>query len=221
MEHLLKERGYRCDKLTFQEATEKKVLSSIEEIAEESRKVTEDYRMVFYFAGHGSPQEIIDAQIYGEALRVNGGTKDIRQTRLTELELISALGKISGKKAIILDACESGVFVDFLKDIPFQRIALGEDIIRNFVALASCPGDYTSVSSTYFLKGKQVGALTFGIYTLLSSAAEPVNLSEAEILCGNGALRRNLGFLNQHFLKEGVPKISFDMQRAFDTDFYL
>ena len=209
MAHLLKSYGYQCNTINPENATEDKIFSKIEQLATESNN---SHQTVFYYAGHG---HVIN-KYYGKAISVKG--RGIDKSRITEYELFDALGKIQGKKAIIIDACHSGAFVDYLKDIEFQELALGYNIIDNYVAIASCPADCVSISSSKLIKDKRIGALTRGLYNLLNFTGSPVNLSTADIEIANKSHRKSIDKLA---IEIEDPSLSFEMQRVSDTDFIL
>lgn len=210
MNHLLKNRGYKCQILIPSQTTEKKVFSSIEQIAAESNNKSQT---VFYYTGNGDSIEEL-----GNGISVNE-YNDIHTSRITPYELFEKLGKIKGKKAAIIDACHSGAFVEEIEYLEEEIYkSLFGELIKNYVVIGACPKDRTTVSSKRYIKDKEVGALTFGIYNLLTSSNKLINFSEAEILCGNLLDRINEKLGNPLACDLGK---SFKMQRVSDTDFWL
>ena len=88
------------------QATKENTLAALEQIAEETNR---DTRLViphtiFTYSGHG---------LRGLCLE---------NSRLTPEELYSAIEQIKGKKAVILDTCEAGYFLE--RDIPINTLVI-------------------------------------------------------------------------------------------------
>lgn len=206
MQHLLSLYGYKCYVIEPDYATEDNIFFTLEQIAKRSNT---EHQTIFYFEGHGNTI----GNIYRKAIAVTG--TDLHKSRITDIELIHNMSKIQGKKAVLIDACLSGAFVDYLR--PSQ----GSKPIKDYVVISACPGDCVSLSDKFFIKNKQVGQLTYGLYNLLNFAEKPVNLSTDNIEIANEVYRQHLDMLNFVMREDKETKISFEMQRVSDTDFIL
>ena len=126
-----------------------------------------------------------------------------------------------GKKAAILDNCHSGEFVDYLRN--YNRFArpISKLLISDYLFIASCPAENTSVASREFVEGYHLGQLTYGLIKVLKDETQLINLSQTEILCANESYRKNPEDVIARLEEKPRAPLSFDMQRISDTDFYL
>lgn len=203
MSTLLKNRGYNCMVIEPEEATQENILGEIEKLAINSDK---NCQTIFYSTGHGN-----SVRGYEEALALKGD--DFDSSRLVPYELYAAMGKVDGMKAIVSDSCHSGHFVDYAKTMKIFEKMREERIIENYVTIASCPAKNTSMNSDYFIEGKKVGQLTFGLYKLLNTE-EQVDLSTANIEIANKTHRENKAGIEK--MLGGEDPLSFEMQRYVD-----
>lgn len=239
MDYVLKKHGYECQLIEPSEATEKQVFDSIDQIARESNDKTQT---VFYFAGHGDSFKRCGDDTYVNSLKdnivsfkgstitpdeqfyilhLNGNPNNFDESTITPDELFEALGKIKGRKAVIIDSCHSGGFVDKIKNP--EKSSLG-DIINNYVVIAACPANSVTFASPYYIFRKRISPLTYEIYNLASSSDKPLNLSKAKILYGNTLLEKTSGKFTEKFYEiiGGYSlDISSEMQRTSDIDFHL
>lgn len=222
MGHLFRVYGYQCQVIEPKDATKDNIVRTIEQIADSTNKG--DLQTIFYFSGHGTPDRIYNKGNIGKALITNGDNPDILESRINAIALIGALGKIQGKKAIIVDSCYSGIITDYLEnDLEFDRIVYDNKIIENYVAIAACPKNNVSISSDEYIKGLEIGALSYGLYRLLNFETTSVNLSTADIQVAK-KIHRTQKFIDKQNKRFNNPKgggISFEMQRVSDTNFIL
>lgn len=212
MNHLLKSYGYQCQVVSPNNATEKEIFGKIEKLAEESQ---DNHQSIFYFSGHG--YDLPDDE---SSMKVSGSEYDSQ--RITNMEIFDRMGYVKGKKAFLIDSCQSGVFTDFLKNIKNIESVMGFNIIDDYVAIAGCPSDSISMSSPNFIKDHHVGQLTVGLYKLLNYANGPVNLSTADIKIANKTHRENRKHIENTIREDSINlPLSFEMQRVYDTDFIL
>ena len=92
LQNELLRRGYHVHTLSPEQATKQGVRDKIDEIAE---IVTSDNQFFLYFHGHGG----------------NAGIK-LREQYLNPRELYQRLRQMRGRNAVIIDACNAGLFVD-------------------------------------------------------------------------------------------------------------
>jgi len=215
MSFLLGSRGYELMNIPPLEATQDNVFGAIDRIA----KRTEDgHRTVFYYAGHGK----------GSGICLEG-----RPAPLFPDELLEVLGKCRGKKAILLEACNSGSFTDYARDFLPTYERLNGNVIDDFVVLASCPpNSETTVLPEYlrrrklgpvtfeFSQGRKLGPVTHTLHKLLSSYSD-VNLSTADISFADEHYGQYLDGINSSRSDPNSPPFSFEIQRYSDTDFFL
>ncbi len=124
---VLQQRGYDVATVSPDACTKQNVLASIDSLVTGSKP---DSRTLFYYTGHG---------FYD-----NGATTilDSHPRGFRPQELFQALGQIRGRKAVFLDACLSGEFVDYLA-------ANAGKIIRNYVVLAATSRDGLSLTAKW------------------------------------------------------------------------
>lgn len=212
-EPLLK-RGYECFIITALRASQKNILEKLEELSEESTSLDST---IYFHSGHGGVFDFLIGKPYTEALALNG-YENFDELTLTPQELMGAMGKFRGKKAIMIDSCNGGAFTDYLKDLSTNE---NNQVIRDYSCLASCPSGYSTLSVPLDY-GYKLGPLCYSLLNLIGKETKtPVNLSKTEILCGPEYYRKNLDDVISSFgLGNGEP-ISFELQRISDTDFYL
>ncbi|MDD5086927.1 MAG: caspase family protein [Candidatus Nanoarchaeia archaeon] len=198
--HELKRRGYDCY-IIDEQGTEKEIFESIDSIAEQSNDKTET---VFYFSGHGRCLDNHD-----KFISVKNSNPDIEYLLIGPKPLYSRLDKIKGKKAIFIDSCYSGAFA---KEEGLDKL------IDNYVIITTCPEDYESFDSPFYIMGKRISPLTFDTYKLLQKN-QNINLSE-ESISGN-ILSSIMSIPEEIIVKTRKEKTSFEKQRVSDTDFYL
>jgi len=215
MNALLRRCGYERKIIRHRECTEKTIVESIDQLARESDA---DSQTVFFYAGHGHDA----GTYYSKGVCVNGNPTNIYEKRMTPFAILQLLGKIKGKKAVIIDSCYSGEFVDEVKDKAVRSVF--PDMINDYVVLAACPADNATVRSEGYAKGWDIGPLTAALYYLIGSSKGPVNLAKAEI-----PWRNSESYIMSRYSNEAIgdieksvgASISFEMQRASDTDFFL
>ncbi len=207
MNFLLRERGFETTTLSREECNETNIFRNLEQIAKTSNDPSQT---LFYYAGH---YPIYFSQT-GEPLMTQEGVLvkgEDDAGRLSPQELFYNLRNPKGKKAIIIDACHSGIYPDYARD---------KKPIKNYVVIAACPAGTETLFGKVFIQGRWTGALTYGIYQTLTNNKK-VNLSEAKINCGTEEYRK----MTQQQLKSKVPSskfpISFEMQRESDTDYWI
>lgn len=124
---VLYQRGYDVAAVGPEACTKERVLASIDELVEGSRG---DSRTLFYYSGHGFHSE-------GVTTIVDAHPKGIEPH-----ELFARLGRVRGRKAVFVDACLSGEFVDYVA-------ANAGNIIRNYVVLAATSRDGLSLTARW------------------------------------------------------------------------
>ena len=208
---ILKNRGYLTRIIGFEKCTKRNVLSGIEQLIERSR---EDSRSLFYYTGHGSE---IPGYANGISMNKEDREFDFWDQRILPYSLLRRLGKVKGKKAIIIDSCLSGEFVE--NAIKYSD----ETLIRDYVIITSTTRDGYTVYSKWDLhdnhplKDKRIGSVTHWMY---ESARKTRRLNLANAPLGEYSLK----------FPEKIPaekenlnysRINLQMQRTGDTDFFL
>ena len=196
--HELSRRGYDCKVIDTFSATNTKIFESIDEIAVNSNEET---KTVFYISSEGykGPNEKVSI------LTVKDYNSNKDYYAIYPYNLFEKLGKIKGKKAIFIDACYSGNFLE-CKNI--------EDLIENYVIVAACPEDRITASNfMYIFTGKYTSSLEFNLYKLLTKSEEPINISKQKIP------KSNIEYILQALCS--IFDISFKKRIISDTDFYL
>jgi hypothetical protein len=210
----LSKRGYECFTIQSSRASQKNILEKLAELSGESRAIDET---IYFHSGHGGVFDFLIGKTYTEALALNG-YENFDELTLTPQELMGAMGKFKGKKAIMIDSCNGGAFVDYLKNISTNE---NNQIIRDYSCLASCPSGYSTLSVPLDY-GYKLGPLCYSLIELFNEKPKnPINLSKAEILCGPEYYRKNLDEVISSFDLGNSEPISFELQRISDTDFYL
>ncbi len=207
MDFLLQQRGFQTNILSGDQCSEPSIFGKLEEIAKFSQPGS---KTLFYYGGH-YPVEVSEpggSFLTYEGVKVSGqGDAE----RLSPEELFVNLGNVRGKKAAVIDACHSGIYSDY---------AAKNELLENYVVIAACPLGTETPFGNVFISGRYTGALTYGIYMTLSNSGG-VNLSTAEINCGTDEYRRMSQEQLKSIIKSGDFPISFEMQREFDTDFWI
>ena len=164
---------------------------------------------VIYYSGHGNGVGLA----YYDVEENNG--KDDSHLRTKPEDLITAAAQIKGKKAIIIDTCHSGMFVDYVREHP--------GCIDNYVVLAACPGDKDTIKSNNDLtSNKPIGSLAWGIDSALRENHSLPDLSTLAITCGTPGTRSMIERLQADPLYDGDKKdVCLDPQRHSDTNFIL
>ncbi|MGD9275949.1 MAG: caspase family protein [Candidatus Pacearchaeota archaeon] len=213
--YYFKKFGYSIDYIPPNHATEDNIFKKINRIASNEK----NNKTIFYYTGHGGR---IKNSFIINIDYINGVPPDINKSRITPKEIFREIGKIKGKKAIIIDSCFSGIFPYWIKEhLGRSKLTFKKKIINNFVVISATKEDSISVSSGEYIRGMKVGALTFGLYNLFNSKKGLINISKDEILCGNKEHRENPEKVLRLLKLPKDTKISFDMQRYGDTDFIL
>ena len=193
MTSLLDSRGYKVTVLKPFEATDSAILCELASIAEGSNRESETF---FYFTGHGDREGFATLNLAIEPETLFNTMKDIK-----------------GNKAIILDCCHAGIFVDYLSEDPSAHL------ISDYVVIAACP---SHAETTITFRSDEMTALTSGLMETLSDGREPVDLSSAKIKCGNFVDKIVAQLIYRIGTLIGKPiQFSFEMQRASDAPFYL
>jgi len=121
----LEKRGFEKGNVQIfrdKEATPRRVLDGVKSIASQA---TEESHTVFYYSGHGAP--VVAGMSGGLSL---GGwfTGNFRQ--LSPRRLYTELEHVAGKKAVIIDSCFSGAFLNgapsdtlVVTAVPWYRVA--------------------------------------------------------------------------------------------------
>lgn len=205
--HVLRQRGYDAATLGPEACTKERVLASIDGLVEGSEAGS---KTLFYYAGHGfySGNGVVSIV-------------DSLQRGLRPQELFEALGQIRGRKAVFLDACLGGEFVDYVA-------ANAGNIIRNYVVLAATSRDGLSLSGRWetpnippnsILNGKSISHLAHWLfmqhakYGLVFLDTWPIDEHKYLVHPGD----------KQRFAQEpSLPwKINLEIQRTSDVHFDL
>jgi len=222
MNNELKKRNFSVEIIRPEEATKENLTDKIGKLAEKSSNYS---KTIFYFAGHGS----IDSGIQGICLNkdstcINEGDEFVL---FSPLEFYEEISNIKGEKAVIIDTCFSGAFTEYLKSDSnseniYKEYKSSVKNLENYLAIAACPELTTSVISTEYLDGRNISALMNGLYPLLSSEKEEINMSKENFKCGNEKDRANIDATNETLLLSGREYLlSYEMQRVFDINFIL
>ena len=196
MTSLLDSRGYTLTVLKPPETTYKAILRELASIADGSNRDTGESKTLFYFTGHG------DREGFGTS-----------SWAIDPETLFNTLKDIKGNKAVILDCCHAGIFVDYLSEDPSAHL------ISDYVVIAACP---SHAETTITFRSDEMTALTSGLMETLSDGREPVDLSSAKIKCGNFVDKIVAQLIYRIGTLIGKPiQFSFEMQRASDAPFYL
>lgn len=204
--HELSRRGYDCKVIDSFSATNTRIFESIDEVAVNSNEET---KTVFYISSEGYkvPNEKFSILTVKDSnsLLVKDSNPNTDCYAIFPHNLFEKLGKIKGKKAIFIDACYSGNFLE-CKNI--------EDLIENYVIVAACPEDKITASHfMYIFTGKYTSSLEFNLYKLLTKSEEPINISKQKIP------KSNLEYILQ--APCSIFDISFKKKIISDIDFYL
>lgn len=207
IDDMLQSRGYEVYEIGSGNCTRGYVSAAIDELAGSS---TPNSRTFFYYVGHGFPNE------NGKATIVDAYPKGIDPP-----ELFTGLGRIRGKKAVFVDSCLSGEFIEYLRHFNGAK-----PLIKDYVAFASTRRDGLSVSCSWNglpdesrLGGRSVSNLVHWLYTnhceyggihLGSLPIPSYRISPEEVQ----RISQMLPLLD-------MEKLSLDIQRIGDTDFEL
>ena len=212
VQEILLNKGYNVRLIPPQMCTRKNVLFRLEELSSVSR---DDSASFFYYAGHGS-----EVPGYVNGIMTNDVNSSVFpwQNRLVPYELLTELGKIRGKKAIVIDSCFSGEFVEEARGL------YNDGLIKDYVIITSTTRDGKSISSSSFdlpnthpLKGSCITPLTHWIYECLRGRAR--NLANLPFLRYECVPSETINQDEQ----EGIvdSRINLEMQRVGDSDFIL
>lgn len=211
---LLKIKEYKTQIIGVEECTKERVLSSIDQLAESSRKGSNTF---FYYAGHGG----LLGQDFNDGINVNGSNTDPCSMGIVPYELFERAKKIKGKKALLIDACLSGAFVEYLA-------SSSRPLIKDYVVIASTLKEGLSFGGNIFttiqdgdkidthplLSDKIISPLVCWLY-IVSIKNKRVNLSRIPLPSVT---------LPDEFLKKH-PEIDLKrdgiMYRITDTNFVL
>jgi hypothetical protein len=209
MDYLLSQYGYRCQKIIMNSARKDHILYNIKL---RKRYTNGKSKTIIYYKGHGKETGIL------------GNNYTNKKETITPYELFNSIGKIKGKKAIIIDACHSGIFTKALDrgyNFPLKRS------IENYVCIASCPPKNISINSPFLIKNKYLGQLTFGLYKLLNFAKEDVNLITGKIEISNETHKKYINELSYYYSElygahsKKIGDVSFEMQRVSDMKKFM
>jgi len=211
IERILKNRGYNTTIIGVGECTKRNVLSGIEQLIERSKK---DSRSLFYYTGHGS-----EMPGYTNGISMNKGNNEFDpwDRRILPYSLLRRLGKVKGKKAIIIDSCLSGEFVE-------NAIKYSDEIlIRDYVIITSTTKDGYTICSKWDLhdnhplRDKKIGLVTHWMYES-ARRVKRLNLAEAQLGKYSVKFPEKVHIENEN---SDYSKIKLQMQRTGDADFFL
>ncbi|MBI2145004.1 caspase family protein [Candidatus Woesearchaeota archaeon] len=200
---VLRQRGYNLTQIGPGNCTKENVLASIDGLAASSEP---DTKTLFYYTGHGFSEHRLTTIV------------DSRSRGFRPQDLFQALGLLRGRKAVFLDACLSGEFVDYL------ATNAGE-LIRNYVVLAATSKDGLSVTTKWetpnipqdsVLNGKSISHLAHWLF-MQHAERGYVDLNTCPI-----DERKYRVPPEADALAQGLPwKIILEIQRTSDVQFDL
>ncbi len=201
MAELLNIYHYELNVLGPEESTKNNILHQLKNLASESK---DNQRTILYYCGRG----FIDD--FYEGIIVNDDIIADFPSIISPADLYEAVNELRGKKAIILDACHTGMFVDFVEDKKNVNAPL-----KDYVIIASCPQECVS----YRVHETEVGYLTSRILVDIIKQKGPINLSNINLspMMNENYIKR----LEKSGLKHTGKKASVDVQRIFDIEFIL
>jgi hypothetical protein len=204
MWHLLERRGFQSKILSQGACTKRRINEELGKIAESSSSISKTF---LYYGGHYP----VERSQPGGSFLTYQGFRIGEGEKLSPEEMFSALSPLKGRKAVVIDACHSGLYTEYVKK---------HNPIRNYVVIAACPRGTETLFGKVFIKGRWTGALTYGIYKALSEERK-INLSDENIMCGTEEYRK---MSPQELKKRAVSgdfPISLEIQRESDTDFWI
>ncbi len=207
---LLHRRGYRTKVVGVEECTRERVLSSIDELAQSGRS---NSRTFFYYAGRGHHI----GKDYANGITVNG--TDVDSQRIVPYALFKRLRNVKGKKAVVIDACLSGEFSEYLESQHQDKL------LTDYVLIASTTKDGLSINTSWSspkdspLKDRIVSSVVYWLYTN-GNTHKRINLAGIPI-----PTFKFLEGYPQELQKIhpgiNVEKINLQIQRVSDTNFIL
>lgn len=226
MKDLFEYYGYLTQLLNAEHLTRRDLENQLERLAENTNSCSQT---IFYYCGHGVHAEDKPIILDSEGLSLNNGSKE---HIFRPSNFYSKIGKIRGKKAIILDACHSGLFIDYIK---YQAI------ISDYVVIAACPAQHETpvmdwlknVSKEEKLKHNIPASDTLEVSLLTGTLIGSIDdlAKKAEY---RGRPRIDLSTITiaplfsleqQRAIKEAAKSrgfsLSFEVQRVYDTAFIL
>ncbi len=202
---MLRRRGYKIFTVGVEECTRERVLSSIDELAHDSRDGSKTF---FYYAGHGS--HIDRTYVNGITTRGEGY---VDSQRIVPYALFERLANVRGKKAVVIDACYSGEFTEYL------RKGMGPPLLKDYVVIASTRRDGEGIVTVWTTKpeevprhliDKSVSNVVFWLYGRTPHRRR-VDLSQIPIPIFNALPD----------VRTRYPKTNLEIQRVSDTGFIL
>lgn len=124
-----------------------------------SRLTDEDSRFIFHYSGHGSEKGLYLPRT------IAGSFKTAEY--LSPAELYGSLGKLKGKKAVFLDCCHAGIFIN-----------TGIDVPPHTLVIAATGGDKKAYSKRTKKVGGYMGVLTSAIVGYFRANQGEINLAE-------------------------------------------
>ncbi len=206
IKEVLEERGYVSTILDSDNADPDSIL---EEIAAFARNSHHEPETVIYYSGHGDDE--------GLAIETDDGLRYV-----TPEQLFEAVGHISGKKAVILDSCHSGIFVNYIKDHGTEATEphapqpkKPHHGLSDYLVMSACPAKALAIGFK-----NSPSAFTKALHQTLQNSSRKIELSQANIrpelpLTPMEALGNLLKRLR------GSGYYSANTQRAADIEFYL
>ena len=220
MEYILNKKGYNINSLNYGYGNKDCIEKALGQLADKS---TEESQTFIYFSAHGTDGKQTNPKTKrGGEPSIEPNAKPNTEQKgicifgssniISPEELYKMVGKIKGKKAIMIDSCHSGIFVDYIR----KHEEIGDCHIHYYVVIAACPAGKTTKSNQRWWNG-YVGHLTFGFYIAIEQNNwQEFDLAAADIKAGT-PLERLIWKIKEPF---GLnDEISLEMQRIADTSY--
>lgn len=194
---LFRQLGYHTIFINHQTADEGTIRESLNQKSITSSK---ESQTIIYFTGHGNIP--VDGL---EGILLKGETQVIGPQ-----QLFSMVSPIRGKKLVMFDCCNSGIFTDYLKTEEGRRS------LRDYVVIGACPAGKVTNRGHRGYDGC-IGQLTYGFFQMLEeNKGRPIDMATVDIKAGTALARllhRLFGWREKDF--------SYEVQRVSDTSYLL